>query len=534
MPTKEILFGEESRKSIKIGVDKVANVVKTTLGAKGRNVIIGRKISSQITKDGVTVAKSIQLEDPIEVIGADLIKKVAKKTVDQAGDGTTTSTILAQSIINEGFKLIAAGHNPIELKKGIDNAVNAVVKNIESMSEKVEIDSDRLNQIATVSANNDKEIGDLVADAFKKTGKDGVITIENSQTGQTYIKVVDGMQFERGMISPYFITNEQKLSAEFENALILVSAGKISTKTEIFPILEKVFKDNRPLVIIADDITDEALGILLVNRIKAGYPICAVKAPSFGEDKVETLRDICALTGATLVNDETGLRIDTIGLKNLGVVEKITITKDSTTIVNGSGKKEDIEGRIKYIRTRLELSTSDFETEQLKNRLAKINGGVAVIYVGAATDIELNEKKDRVDDAMRATKSAIEEGIVVGGGIALIRCIGSLNDIKYNTDDEKVGIKLVQKILSSPFRQMIENSGVDISIKELENKNVNYGYNFKTDTFEDLVKSGVIDPAKVVRVSLVNAASLAGTLLTSDSLIVQSDDMPNFQMQQQR
>lgn len=530
MPTKEILFGEESRKSIKIGVDKVANVVKTTLGAKGRNVIIGRKMSSQITKDGVTVAKSIQLEDPIEVIGADLIKKVAKKTVDQAGDGTTTSTILAQAIIYEGFKLIAAGHNPIELKKGIDNAVDAVVNGIVSMSEKVEIDSDRLNQIATVSSNNDKEIGNLVADAFKQTGKDGVITIENSQTGQTYIKVVDGMQFDRGMISPWFVINEEKLSAEFENALILVSADKISTEKEFVPFLQKAVATRKPILIIAEDITDYALSSSIINRIKGAYPICAVKAPSYGADKYEILRDICAMTGATLVDESAGIRMDTVELKHLGNAEKVTITRDSTTIVNGGGKKEDIEGRVKYIRTALGLSSNDFEKEQLQNRLAKINGGVAVIYVGAATDIELSEKKDRVEDAMKATKCAIEEGIVVGGGVALIRCIDKLFELKYNTDDERVGIKLVQKILSSPFKQMIENAGVDISIKEIENKNVNYGYNFKTDTFEDLVESGIIDPAKVVRVSLVNAASLAGTLLTSDALIVQSDDVPNFPM----
>jgi len=533
MGTRSILYNEEARKAIKNGVDKVANAVKVTLGAKGRTVIVGHKYGSKITKDGISVARAINLEDEIEAIGANIIKEVSQNTVAQAGDGTTSAMIIAQAILHEGFKLSAAGHNTTELKSGIDKAVKAVVEQLKVISTPVDVDSDKLKQISIISANNDEEIGSKIAEAYKLTGKDGIISIDDSTTGETYIKSVEGMQFERGYISPFFVNDESTLSVQFEKPYILVCAGKISTGKEILPIFGQVVKSNNaPFLIIAEDVVDEALGIILTNRIKGPYPICVIKSPGFGDNQIETLRDICALTGATLVNDETGVRLDTLTLEQLGKSDKVLVTKDETTIVGGAGDKNGIEARKDFIRKSIEQSPDEREQNLFRNRLAKLSGGIAILYVGASSEVELGEKKDRCDDALRATGAALEEGIVPGGGIALIRCDSILENLPFDNDGEREGIKLIRRVLSAPFRQMVENSGLDINISNILSLSQNFGYNFKTDKVEDLVESGVVDPTKVVRVALVNAASVSGVLLTSESLIVNVDDpnqiMPQF------
>lgn len=536
MGTKRIIYAKEAREAIQKGVNAVANAVKVSLGYNGRSVIIGRTI----TKDGYTIAKSIMLTDEVECIGADIIKRVAFKTVKEAGDNTTTSTILAQEIFNGGLEIIDAKQegrtvNSVSVKKGIDKAVLLVVEKLKSLAQKIDINSDKLKQIATISANNDESIGKIVAEAFQKTGLEGVITIDESNTGETYLKIVEGLNFDRGYISPYFMRNQSTLACQLDNPYILISEGKISTLKQIKKILELVLRDNRSLVIIAEDIEGEALHTLITTRMKGNAPICAIKAPGFGENQKDTLRDIASVVGASIANDESGLRLDLLKLEDLGQSEKILITKDETTILGGKGEKHNIDERTNFIRKSIELSSPDnpFEKHQLEQRLAKLTGGIAVMYVGAPTDVELSELKDRYDDAIRATRCALEEGIVAGGGVALIRCIEVLNDILTLNVDEQAGIDLIKKVLESPFNQMAVNAGVEITAKKISELENNFGYNFKTDKIEDLVESGVIDPIKSIRISLINAASVSSTLLTSEAVLVQVDD-PLPQMPQMR
>lgn len=522
MATKQIYIGSDNRETILKGINIVADVVKSTLGAKGRNVIINK----DITKDGVTVAKSIRLGDTDESIGANIIKAVAEKTVRDAGDGTTSSVLLAQSIVVAGFKLLAAGMNGQELKSGIDKAVDIVSKELQGMAEKIEIDSPKLKMIAAISGNNNEEIGNMIAEAFTKTGKDGVITLESSNTGESYLKLVEGMQLQKGYLSPIFINNQQNLTCEFKDCYVLISEAKITTLKEVEPIMKKIITENKSVVMIAEDFEGEALFTINHNKMR-GYPICLVKSPGFGDNKKAILQDIAAVTGATIANDESGVRLDTLKLTDLGKAEKIVVGKEDTTIVGGSGKKHDVDERIALVRRSIELVSADnpHEKRMLEERLAKLTGGIGVIYVGAATEVELKEKMDRFDDAKRATSCALQEGIVVGGGIALIRCQEGL-DALMNTyeGDELAGVKLIRKVLEAPFRQMAKNAEVEILVKEVCGQDKNYGYNFKTDKFENLVEAGVIDPCKVVRVALVNAASVAGTLLTTDSVIINIDD----------
>lgn len=537
MPTKEILFGEDSKKSVKAGLDKVANAVKVTLGPKGKTVIIGHKYGSRITKDGVTVAKSIQVSDETECIGANIIKEVSTKTVREAGDGTTSAMILAQSIVEEGYKLTSAGHSAIELKSGIDKGVKMVVEKLKSMSVKVESDSEKLKQIATISANNDESIGTQISEAYKKTGKDGVITIEDSKTAETHIVSIEGMQFDKGYISPYFVNDFEKETVQFEGAKIMVCAGKVTKKNQVVKIMEQVIKEAQkdgkaiPLIIIAEEIDGEALGIMLYNRQKNEYPICGIKAPGFGDDQKEMLRDICAVVGATLCDDELGTRSDIVKFDQLGTVHKIVISKDDTTLVGGSGKQDEIEQRIKSVRISLEKVENDFARDQLQKRLGKLSGGVAVLYVGGSSEIERGEIKDRCEDALKAAQAALAEGVVPGGGTALIQCIDILADFQ-GIDGEKEGVKLLQKALATPFKQMVENGDLQLSVNDVKKLPLNEGYNFKTDKYENLMDSGVVDPVKVVRVSLENAASVAGVLLTSEVLIVNVDDPNQMNMPQ--
>ncbi|REK03501.1 MAG: chaperonin GroEL [Bacteroidetes bacterium] len=519
---KDINFNLEARDRLKKGVDALANAVKVTLGPKGRNVIIDKKFGSPaITKDGVTVAKEIELKDPIENMGAQMVKEVASKTADVAGDGTTTATVLAQAIVTAGLKNVAAGANPMDLKRGIDKAVEKVVEHLQKMSKKVGDDNKKIEQVATVSANNDSEIGKLIADAMSKVKKEGVITVEEAKGTETTVEIVEGMQFDRGYISPYFVTNADKMEAVLERPHILIYDKKISNMKELLGILEKQVQTGSPLLIISEDIDGEALATLVVNKIRGSLKVAAVKAPGFGDRRKAMLEDIAILTGGTLISEERGFKLENADLSYLGKAEKVTIDKDNTTIVGGSGKKADITARINQIKAQIEATTSDYDREKLQERLAKLAGGVAVLYVGAPTEMEMKEKKDRVDDALHATRAAVEEGIVPGGGIAYIRAINSLDKLSGINEDENTGISIVKRALEEPLRQIVSNSGVEGSIvvqKVREGKD-DYGYNARADKYENLYTAGVIDPTKVTRVALENAASIAGMLLTTECVV---------------
>ena len=521
---KEIKFNVEARDLLKKGVDELADAVKVTLGPKGRNVVIDKKFGApQVTKDGVTVAKEIDLSDPYANLGAQMVKEVASKTADKAGDGTTTATVLAQSIISVGLKNVTAGANPMDLKRGIDKAVSAVVDNLKKMSQDIDVKSEKLEQVATISANNDKEIGELIADAMKKVGKEGVITVEESKTAETHVDVVEGMQFDRGYISPYFVTNTDKMEAEFDSPFILIYDKKISAMKELLPILEPAAQSGRPLLIIAEDVDGEALATLIVNRLRASLKVAAVKAPGFGDRRKEMLEDIATLTGGVVISEEKGMKLEDATMDMLGRCDKITINKENTTIVNGAGSKELIAARVDQIRAQIEKTTSDYDREKLQERLAKLAGGVAVLYVGAASEVEMKEKKDRVDDALSATRAAVEEGIVPGGGVAYIRSIAALNNLKGDNEDQTLGINIVKRAIEEPLRQIVKNAGGEGSVvvnKVMEGKD-DFGYNARTDKFENMVAGGVIDPTKVTRVALENAASIAGMFLTTECVLVE-------------
>ncbi|MBQ8737061.1 MAG: chaperonin GroEL [Bacteroidaceae bacterium] len=531
---KELKFNIEAREQLKKGVDELANAVKVTLGPKGRNVIIEKKFGApHITKDGVSVAKEIELIDPFQNTGAQLVKSVASKTGDDAGDGTTTATVLAQSIVATGLKNVAAGANPMDLKRGIDKAVAKVVESIKAQSEQVGDDYDKIDQVATVSANNDNEIGKLIADAMKKVSKDGVITIEEAKGRETTIGVVEGMQFDRGYLSPYFVTNTEKMECEMENPLILIYDKKISNLQEFLPILNPAAQTGRPILVIAEDVESEALTTLVVNRLRAQLKICAVKAPGFGDRRKAMLEDIAILTGGIVISEEKGLKLEQATIEMLGSAEKVTITKDNTTIVGGKGQKENIQDRVNQIKNEIKNTTSDYDKEKLQERLAKLSGGVAVLYVGAASEVEMKEKKDRVDDALCATRAAIEEGIVPGGGVAFIRSIECLEGFEGKSDDETTGIEIVKRAIEEPLRQIVENAGLEgaVVVEKVRNGKGDFGYNARKDTYENLRESGIIDPAKVCRVALENAASIAGMFLTTECVICDAkEDKPEMPM----
>jgi chaperonin GroEL len=519
---KIISFDSEARAKLKSGIDQLANAVKVTLGPKGRNVVIQKSFGApSITKDGVTVAKEIELEDAVENMGAQMVKEVASKTADAAGDGTTTATVLAQAMVNAGMKYVTAGANPMDLKRGIDKAVSAVIADLKSQSEVVGSDFDKIKQVASISANNDEEIGSLIADAMKRVTKDGVITVEEAKGTETYVDEVIGMQFDRGYLSPYFITNTENMTSEYDNPLILIHDKKISNIQEILPVLEKVVQTGRPLLIIAEDVDSQALGTLVVNRLRGGLKIVAVKAPGFGDRRKAMLEDIAILTGGVVISDEKGYKLENAELTDLGQAEKITVDKDNTTIVNGKGQQADIDGRIAQIKSQIGTTTSDYDKEKLQERLAKLAGGVAVLYVGAATEVEMKEKKDRVDDALNATRAAVEEGIVPGGGVALVRTIAGLANVKGANEDENLGILIVKKALEAPLRTIAENAGVDGSVvfQEVAKAKGAQGYNARTDVYEDLKKAGVIDPTKVTRIAIENAGSIASMVLTTECVI---------------
>ncbi|MDD2257167.1 MAG: chaperonin GroEL [Bacteroidales bacterium] len=519
---KEIKFNIEAREMLKSGVDQLANAVKVTLGPKGRNVILEKKFGApHITKDGVSVAKDIELEDPFENMGAQLVKEVASKTGDDAGDGTTTATVLAQSIVREGLKNVTAGANPMDLKRGIDKAVAAVVANIKSQAKEVGDDFDKIEQVARISANNDAEIGRLIAEAMKKVSKEGVITIEEAKGTDTHIEVVEGMQFDRGYLSAYFVTNTEKMEVEMENPYILIHDKKISSLKEMLPILEAAVQTGRPLLIIAEDLDGEALTTLVVNRLRASLKICAVKAPGFGDRRKEMLQDIAILTGGTVISEEQGLSLETTTLEMLGTAEKITVSKDDTTIVNGKGQKNEIDERVAQIKAQIAKTTSDYDREKLQERLAKLAGGVAVLYVGAPSEVEMKEKKDRVDDALSATRAALEEGTVPGGGVAYIRALSALENLEGDTQEENLGIQIVRRAIEEPLRQIVFNAGKEgaVVVQKVREGSDDYGYNARTDQYENFYRSGVIDPAKVTRVALENAASIAGMFLTTECVI---------------
>ncbi len=521
---KDIKFNLEARNLMKEGVDALANAVKVTLGPKGRNVVIDKKYGApQITKDGVTVAKEIELEDRFANLGAQMVKEVASKTADQAGDGTTTATVLAQSIITVGLKNVTAGANPMDLKRGIDKAVAAVVASLKKQSQSVGDDITKIEQVATISANNDFTIGKLIAEAMGKVKKEGVITVEEAKGTDTEVKVVEGMQFDRGYISPYFMTNPEKMEAVLENPYILITDKKISTMKDLLPVLEPVAQSGRSLVIIAEDVDGEALATLVVNRLRGTLKIAAVKAPGFGDRRKEMLEDIAILTGGTVISEEKGLRLDAATLEMLGKAEKITIDKENTTVVNGAGDKSAIDKRVAQIRMQMEATTSDYDREKLQERLAKLAGGVAVLYVGAASEMEMKEKKDRVDDALSATRAAVEEGIVPGGGVAYIRAIESLKKLKGDNDDENTGIAIIARAIEEPLRMIVENSGVEgsIVIQKVKEGKDDFGYNARTDKYENLYAAGVIDPTKVTRIALENAASVAGMFLTTECVLAE-------------
>ena len=520
---KQIKFDVEARDQLKSGIDQLANAVKVTLGPKGRNVIIEKKFGApQVTKDGVTVAKEVDLEDPIENVGAQMVKEVASKTNDDAGDGTTTATVLAQSIIQVGLKNVTAGANPMDLKRGIDKAVIEVVKSLQSQSQGVGDDNKKVQQVASISANNEASIGALIAEAMSKVKKEGVITIEESKSSDTYVDVVEGMQFDRGYISPYFVTDTEKMEAVLDNPYILIHDKKISTMKDLLPVLEATAQNGRPLMIIAEDVDAEALATLVVNKLRGSLKIAAVKAPGFGDRRKEMLEDIAILTGGTVISEEKGLKLESTELEMLGQAEKISIDKENTTVVNGGGEKSMIEARVGQIKKQIENTTSDYDREKLQERLAKLAGGVAVIYVGAASEVEMKSKKDMFDDALSATRAAVEEGIIPGGGVAYLRTIEKLEKLKGANEDENTGIAIVRRALEEPLRQIVENAGMEgsVVVKEISDGKGDFGYNAHTEKFENLFEAGVIDPTKVARIALENAASIAGMFLTTECAIV--------------
>ena len=530
---KEITFNLEARNALKRGVDKLSNAVKVTLGPKGRNVIMDKKFGApSISKDGVTVAKEIELEDAVENMGAQMVKEVASKTADVAGDGTTTATVLAQAIISAGLKNVAAGANPMDLKRGIDKAVIKIIENLKSQSKEVGDSIEKIEQVATISSNNDKNIGKLIAEAMSKVKKEGEITIEEAKGTETHVDVVEGMQFDRGYISPYFVTDTDKMEAVFEDPYILIYDKKISTMKDFLPVLEKVVQTGKPLLIIAEDVDGEALATLVVNKLRGSLKIGAVKAPGFGDRRKAMLEDIAILTGGTVISEEQGYKLENTDLSHLGSAEKITIDKDNTTIVSGKGDKDNIKARVNQIKTQMENTTSDYDREKLQERLAKLAGGVAVLYVGAASEVEMKEKKDRCDDALHATRAAVEEGIVPGGGIAYIRALKALDDFQGENADEDTGAAIVRRALEEPLRMIVENAGVEgsIIVQKVKEGKDDYGYNAQTGVFENLYSSGVIDPTKVARVALENASSIAGMLLTTECVLadIKEDkaDMP--------
>ncbi len=520
--SKQVKYNVDARDALKRGVDVLANAVKVTLGPKGRNVIIDKKFGApSVTKDGVTVAKEIELKDAIENMGAQMVKEVASKTADQAGDGTTTATVLAQAIVTAGIKNVAAGANPMDLKRGIDKAVSAVVKDLQKQSQAVGEDNNKIKQVASISANNDEVIGTLIADAMAKVKKEGVITVEEAKGTETTVEIVEGMQFDRGYLSPYFVTNADKMEAELENPYILIYDKKISAMKELLPILEKQVQTGRPLLIIAEDVDSEALATLVVNKIRGSLKVAAVKAPGFGDRRKAMLEDIAILTGGTVISEERGFKLENADLSYLGQTEKVTIDKDNTTIINGGGSKEDIKARVNQIKSQIESTTSDYDKEKLQERLAKLAGGVAVLYVGAATEVEMKEKKDRVDDALHATRAAVEEGIVAGGGVAYIRAINALEGLKGANEDETTGIQIVRRAIEEPLRQICENAGIEgsIVVQKVKEGKSDFGYNARTDKYENLIAAGVIDPTKVSRIALENAASIAAMLLTTECVL---------------
>ena len=519
---KQVKYNVDARDALKRGVDTLANAVKVTLGPKGRNVIIDKKFGSPaVTKDGVTVAKEIELKDAIENMGAQMVKEVASKTADIAGDGTTTATVLAQAIVTAGIKNVAAGANPMDLKRGIDKAVAAVVGSLKSQSQTVGEDNNKIKQVAAISANNDEVIGSLIAEAMGKVGKDGVITVEEAKGTETEVKTVEGMQFDRGYLSPYFVTNADKMEAELESPYILIYDKKISSMKELLPVLEKQVQTGKPLVIIAEDLDGEALATLVVNKIRGSLKVAAVKAPGFGDRRKAMLEDIAILTGGTVISEERGYKLENADLSYLGQAEKIVIDKDNTTVINGAGNADDIKARVNQIKSQIETTTSDYDREKLQERLAKIAGGVAVLYVGAATEVEMKEKKDRVDDALHATRAAVEEGIVAGGGVAFIRAVASLADLKGANEDENTGIQIIRRAIEEPLRQICENAGIEgsIVVQKVKEGTADFGYNARTDVYENLIGAGVIDPTKVSRVALENAASIASMLLTTECVL---------------
>ena len=520
---KDIKFDIQAREGLKRGVDALANAVKVTLGPKGRNVVIGKAFGGPaITKDGVSVAKEIELEDPLENMGAQMVKEVASKTSDLAGDGTTTATVLAQAIVKEGLKNVAAGANPLDLKRGIDKAVQAIVKDLQEQSQVVGNKSEKIKQVASISANNDESIGDLISEAFEKVGKEGVITVEEAKGTETYVDIVEGMQFDRGYLSPYFVTDSEKMITDLENPYILLYDKKISSMKDLLPVLEPVAQAGKPLLIIAEDVEGEALATLVVNKLRGALKVAAVKAPGFGDRRKAMLEDIAILTGGTVIAEERGFTLENATVAMLGTAERITIDKDNTTVVNGAGDKKDITGRVSQIKAQIETTTSEYDKEKLQERLAKLAGGVAVLYVGAASEVEMKEKKDRVDDALHATRAAIEEGIVPGGGVALIRAKEVLEKITTETLDETTGIQIVARAIEEPLRTIVENAGGEGSVivaKVLEGKK-DYGFNAKTEAYVNMFKAGIIDPTKVTRIALENAASVAGMILTTECALV--------------
>ena len=533
---KIIKFDLEARTSLKAGVDKLANAVKVTLGPKGRNVILQKQFGvPHITKDGVSVAKEIELEDPIENMGAQLVKEVASKTADQAGDGTTTATVLAQEIYNLGFKNVAAGANPMDLKRGIDVAVGAVVKELANISKKIK-SSTEIEQVATISANNDSEIGKMIATAMDKVGKDGIITVEEAKGIETEVKVVEGMQFDKGYSSPYFVTNQDTMDVQFDNALVLIYDKRISAMKDILPVLESVAQTNKPLVIISEDLEGEAMATLVVNKMRGTLKVAAVKAPAFGDRRKEMLQDIATITGGTVISEEVGLSLEKVTMSMLGKAEKIVIDKDNTTIINGGGKKEDIKARVELIKSQIEKSTSDYDTEKLQERLSKLSGGVAILYIGAATEVEMKEKKDRVDDALHATRAAVAEGIVPGGGVALIRAQKSLDNLELpNESDYNTGIFIVRKAIEAPLKTIVQNAGgsAEVIINEVRSSKGNMGYNARSEEYVDMVKAGIIDPTKVTRLALENAGSIASLLLTTECVVaIEKEETQQPQMPQ--
>lgn len=527
---KEIKFNIEARDGLKKGVDALANAVKVTLGPKGRNVVIDKKFGSpQVTKDGVSVAKEIELTDPIQNMGAQMLKEVASKTADIAGDGTTTATVLAQAIVTSGLKNVAAGANPIDLKRGIDKAVIATVNQLRKISKEIGDDNNKIEQVASISANNDPEIGQLIAQAMKKVGKDGVITVEEAKGTDTTVDIVEGMQFDRGYLSPYFVTNTDKMETEMDDAFILIYDKKISSMKDLLPVLEKVVQTGKPLLIISEEVEGEALATLVVNKIRGSLKIAAVKAPGFGDRRKEMLQDIAILTGGTVISEEQGRKLEDASMADLGRSEKISITKETTTLVNGAGNKEEIANRVNQIKAQIENTSSDYDREKLQERLAKLAGGVAVLYIGAASEVEMKEKKDRVDDALHATRAAVEEGIVPGGGTSFIRAIEALENLQGSNEDENTGIQIIKRALEEPLRQIVTNAGLESSIivqKVKEGKD-DFGYNARTEEYENLIKSGVIDPTKVSRVALENAASVASMILTTECALIEiKEDKP--------